>query len=198
MDSFDRMIDGCFRSAFEVLTQRHSAANYRFVKEDVLRYHMAMALDRDFPDVRLELEWKHVDMLLMKDEALALVELKSYDYRICLHPDGSRGVKGGAGSKNFEEFKASLRRLMEGPYRKGEVISGLNITDRYFVLTGTKILDERCRDSRANYAKDYWPPEALSLGPEIEARVVTKISAELGSLFVFGWVIRICPSSKSL
>ncbi len=82
------------------------------INESVLRFLVLTEIMRRDRRARCQTEWKKFDLLVAAGDAAFLVEFKFYGYNRLYDLDGEPGHwKGGAGSKNQQEFRQCVGKL---------------------------------------------------------------------------------------
>jgi len=89
--------------------------------ESVFRFIFSRAVTKRDPEITQFFECNRIDLVLHRKSERAFVEFKFYIHspRCDLLSGAERGMKGGAGNKNFGEFKKCVRALKRRPNAHG-------------------------------------------------------------------------------
>lgn len=93
------------------------------------------ALLSEYPQVRCDVEWRRIDLLVADSEGPSLIEFKYYVRPWLVDLRGKRlRAKGGAGKKNFGEFCDCVEKLSKIDDAKWRRADDVPFTHRYIVL----------------------------------------------------------------
>jgi hypothetical protein len=189
MSEFEEHVVRAYRGAWKKLISDHSDITLRHANESVFRYFFIQELLHQKVELSIEDEWRRIDLLLRAPNCQAAIEFKFYDTRPMNMLDGKVRYKGGSGNKNFQEFRKSLSQLASleaSPWYQNDKA---NITDRYFVLVGTKWPK---LGLSGNFSNHYYPLEKVAEKVASLSDVIMTPLGEshefIGNAEIFGWI----------
>ncbi len=187
LPTFSFELQEAFNFAWQYLINNHTDKSIRHVNESVFRYFVIRHFLEHHPNIGIDDEWKRIDLLLRHDNHQAAIEFKFYDSRPSKPIHGLTTYKGGAGKKNHAEFENSLKSLLSLDEKDWYKTQKANITERYFILVGTKLPNS---DNKRDFAIFYYPANEISVD-FCELNTIEQHNTMLGETQVFGWLCRV-------
>ncbi|MEO7097937.1 MAG: hypothetical protein ABI162_01150 [Luteolibacter sp.] len=192
MSEFEDHVVKAYRGAWDKLVAEHCDLTLRHVNESVFRYFFIQELLRQNVQLSIEDEWRRIDLLLKAPNCQAAIEFKFYDKRPIVTLGGKVRYKGGSGPQNFGEFTKSLEQLMSLETKTWYQQDKANVTERYFVLVGTK-WQEGGRSG--DFSNHYYPPQVVKMPAGITMKPLATTHEIVGNAEVFGWICSVAKQS---
>lgn len=157
---FEKTLKDALQSTWDRIILSHDRVSLCHVNESVFRYFLTENLLKSKPLFSIESEWRKIDLLLnYRNEKQAAIEIKFYDCRVNRPIHGNPSYRGGASRQNLREFDNSLNNLRTLERNNWYEEQGMNITERYFILFGTRRPE---LGNRGDFERYYYPtPDAL-------------------------------------
>jgi hypothetical protein len=130
----DQELIDAFITTNDQLYAADNAKYFKLLNESVYRYHFLKNIN---PSVNVEQEWHKIDAICWQGNSHYLIEFKHYDRSICTSFNSAKKdtIKGGPGPKNFGEFLASSKKLLDFTSINEQKQYNINIKSFYFILT---------------------------------------------------------------
>lgn len=189
---FSTALSDAFNHAWKYLIENHTDKTIRHLNESVFRYLVIQHLSHYNQDIGIDDEWKRIDLLLRDNLCQAAIEFKFYDSRPLRALSGATTYKGGSGKANYKEFEKSLKILVNLNSQSWYKEQNANITERYFILTGTKHLNS---SPRRDFFSWYYPATKIN-SDFCELEIIDQNRESLGAIQIFGWLCHVKKHSQ--
>ncbi len=150
-------LESALRQVVEGMPDEVKAVPIEHWTEGVFRHLLIRQIRASYPGQECWSEWNRVDLVLPSARGATLVELKLFVVRPRHTVAGSRGFKGGPGSKNEREVLKSIATLAASRAERWSTDCG-GIQDAYFALAWA---DTEGSDPGRSYTNSYFGPQAL-------------------------------------